>query len=132
MNRPKDPKELRLVSKFIFPEIFRSAHLIKHQINEGTQAKHFARSLAAEIKHHKTDAKIACDDSSRVIVDESIWVQIVVEEVDLAVAREELKASLIEKGEVLVGFVLQIGSEFQWKRVEIHDRHLKYVQVEAV
>lgn len=132
MNKPKDPKELRLVSKFIFPEIFRSAHLIKHQINEGTQAKHFARSLAAEIKHHQTEAKIARDDPARIIVDESIWVQIVTEDINLAKARDELKTSLITKGEVLVGFVLQIGSEFQWKRVEIHDRHLKNVQVEAV
>ena len=118
-------KERRLCSWRLFPSIYRAAHLTRFRINDYARPKRFARSLASIIKDDKVSAQVMSGHNERVLIDHLIWVQIVDPETDLDIASTELRETLVEGGSILVGYVLQIGSRLQWKRVQISERHMK-------
>jgi len=118
-------KERRLCSQRLFPSIYRAAHLTRYHIGESAYPKHFARSLASIIKDDKVSAQVVSEHNERVLIDRLIWVQVVDPETDLDKACTELREILVDGGNILVGYVLQIGSRLQWKRVQISERHMK-------
>lgn len=118
-------KERRLCSWRLFPSIYRAAHLTRFYTGENAYPKRFARSLASIIKDDKVSAQVMSGHNERVLIDRLIWVQIVDPETDLDKASTELREILIEGGSILVGYILQIGSRLQWKRVQISERHMK-------
>ena len=118
-------KERRLCSRRLFPSIYRAAHLTRFRINDYAHPKRFARSLASIIKDDKVSAQVMSGHNERVLIDHLIWVQVVDPETDLEKASTELREILVEGGSILVGYVLQIGSRLQWKRVQISERHMK-------
>jgi len=118
-------KERRLCSLRLFPFIYRAAHLTRFRINDYAQPKRFARSLASIIKDDKVSAKVMSGHHERVLIDHLIWVQVVDPETDLDLACTELRENLVEGGSILVGYILQIGSRLQWKRVQISERYMK-------
>jgi len=118
-------KERRLCSQHLFPSIYRAAHLTRFRTGESAYPKRFACSLASIIKDDKVSAQVISGHSERVLVDRRIWVQVVDPETDLDKASKELRENLVEGGSILIGYVLQIGSHLQWKRVQISERHMK-------
>ena len=118
-------KERRLCSWRLFPSIYRAAYLTRFHTGESAYPKRFARSLASIIKDDKVSAQVMSGHNERVLIDHLIWLQVVDPQTDLEKASTELRENLVEGGSILVGYVLQIGSRLQWKRVQISERHMK-------
>jgi hypothetical protein len=112
-------------TKILFPVIHRAAYLSQYYLKNSNQPRRFARHMMTEIRDQHKTASVTKDDPERLLVDHNIWVQIVPEETDLEIARQQLRENLTSQGAIMVGYVLRIGSRLDWKRVQISERLLQ-------
>ena len=112
-------------TKILFPVIHRAAHLSQYYLKDNHHPRRFARYMVAEIRDQHKTASVTKNDPERLLVDHNIWVQIVPEETDLEIARQQVRENLTSQGEIMVGYVLRIGSKLDWKRVQISERLLQ-------
>lgn len=118
-------RDLCQLTKIIFPVIHRAAYLSQYHLKDKNHPRRFARSMVAKIRDQHKSATITKDDPERILVEQIIWLQIIKAETDLDTARQQLYENLTAQGEIMVGYVLKIGSSLDWGRVQISERQLQ-------
>ena len=124
MNNPKAINQ-KLNARRMFPKIFSAAGNVNFRFTDTPSLPDFTKAFTRELRKLKFTSEELRPDENLLLVEHTFMIQVISAEANLEETIAALRKKMRIKGLVLVGFVIQLGKELRWQRVQISEKWLK-------